>query len=270
MQPRPWEVGENHGDATPVNILGNLYFVGTQPASTHIIDTGEGLILLDSGYRETLHLVLGHMEALGLNPADIRYLVHTHGHIDHVGATAELKRLTGAKTFLGRADREIANGTLPLSYAAEYGMALEPFEADVLLEDGDEITLGSTTLRCVGTPGHTPGCLTFVFQVRDGDRTYTAALHGGMGVNTMSREFLEKYNLSYDCREQFLAAMDRLAEIPVDIFLGNHMQHNDTSGKTRRVLAGDRLAFVNPDEWRPHVLWCKENLLNMIRQEEQL
>ncbi len=267
---RPWEIGENYGDAKPVRILGNLYFVGTQCASTHIIDTGEGLIMLDSGYRETLHLVLDHMWQLGLNPREIRYIVHTHGHIDHLGATGALLKMVKAKTFLGEEDWEYANGTLDLTYAREYNMPYdEPFEPDVLLHDGDIISLGNTSIRCIATPGHTPGCMSFVFDVEEEGKTYRAALHGGMGVNTMCREFLDRYGLSYDCRDRFQAAMERLAKEQVDIFLGNHMQHNHTTEKTERVLAGEKYAFVNPQEWREYALWAKENLIRMIQSEEK-
>ncbi len=263
-----WEHGTNLGDAAPVRIFGSLYFVGTQPASTHIIDTEEGLIMLDSGYRQSLPLVLSHMRELGLDIQNLKYIVHTHGHIDHMGGTAELVRMTGAKTFLGKADREYANGTLDLTYSKELGMVWDqPFEPDVLLSDGDEIQLGSTRIRCVATPGHTPGAMTFFFDVTEKGETYTAALHGGMGRNTMCREFLDRYGLSYDCREQFLAAMDRLMEEKVDIFLGNHMQHNDTPQKTDALKNGDRYAFVNPLEWRSRVAGYKASVLEMLKKE---
>ncbi len=269
MTEKPWEIGTDRGNAAPVQILDDVYFVGTQPASTHIIDTGDGLIMLDTGYRQTLHLVLHHMWQLGLDPANLKYILHTHGHIDHMGATAALVQLTGAKTFLGAADRAYATGQADLSYAAELGMCFdEPFVPDVLLNNGDVVTLGRTQVRCVATPGHTPGCMTFFFDGHRGGAAYRCALHGGMGINTMSRAFLDKYGLSHSCRDAFLQAMDRLAKEPVDVFLGNHMQHNDTPGKTARVLAGDPLAFVDPSEWVPYLQWCKQNLLNMLAQEE--
>ncbi len=264
-----WEIGTDLGDATPIRILGNLYFVGTQPASTHIIDTGAGLIMLDSGYRQSLPLVLSHMRELGLKPADLKYIVHTHGHIDHMGGTAELVRLTGATTFLGKEDRDYANGKLDLTYSRELGMVWDdPFEPDVLLCDGDEIKLGNTCIRCVATPGHTPGAMTFFFDVEEEGKTYTAALHGGMGRNTMTREFLDRYGLSYDCREQFLWAMDRLAEEKVDIFLGNHMQHNRTPEKTVALQRGDRYAFVDPTEWKPRIEEYRAKVIRMMEEEK--
>ena len=238
------------------------------PASTHIIDTGDGLIMLDSGYQHSLYQVIHNMHLLGLNPMDVKYILHTHGHIDHMGATRALVELTGSKTAVGEPDREYVNGMLNLSYAEELGMEFhETFEPDILLHDGDEITLGNTVVKAMATPGHTPGAMTYYFDVTDGKKSYRAGLHGGMGINTMCREFLDKYNLSYDCRDQFIAAMDRLAGEKVDIFLGNHMQHNHTLEKYRRLCEGEKEAFVDSSEWSAYAIWAKNNLLNMIEKE---
>lgn len=260
----PWK-----GYVKPFRLWGNLYFVGTEPASTHIIDTGEGLIMLDSGYQQSLYLVLHNMHLLGLNPYDLKYIIHTHGHIDHFGGTKALVELTGAKTFLGRPDKDYANGKLDLSYAKELGMEFsETFEPDVLIEDGDTIELGNTKIRAVATPGHTPGAMTYFFDVTDGERTFRAGLHGGMGINTMCREFLDKYNLPYTLRDDFKKSMLRLNEEKVDIFLGNHMQHNDTLGKAKRMEDGETDAFINSEEWYKYNLWCIENLNSMIDKED--
>lgn len=260
----PWE-----GYFPAFRIFGNLYFAGTMPASTHVIDTGDGLILLDSGYQESLYLVLHGLHTLGLDERDIRYIVHTHGHIDHIGGTRALVELSGAKTFLGAADRQYANGELNLTYAAELGLRFDgTFEPDVLLRDGDIIRLGSTAITCRATPGHTPGTMSFFFDVTDGESTFRAGLHGGSGINTMCRKFLDKYGLSYDCRTQFLQAMDRLQNEPVDIFLGNHMHHNRTPEKYQRLQTGDRLAFIAPDEWCTYALEAKSSLLELLEQEQ--
>ena len=263
MAVKPWK-----GAFPPFRIFGNLYFVGTEPASTHIVDTGEGLIMFDSGYQHSLYLVIDGMHRLGLDPHDLKYIIHTHGHIDHLGGTRALIELTGAKTVLGKADRDYANGKLDLTYAKELGMEYtETFEPDILWEDGDSLTLGSTTVTCMATPGHTPGALSFFFNVTDGVKTYRAGLHGGMGINTMSRKFLEKYGLPLSCREDFKKAMDRLAEEKVDIFLGNHMQHNHTPERYQQVIAGDTEAFVHPGEWAEYAVWAKQNLINMENKE---
>ena len=257
------------GYVKPFKIFGNLYFIGTEPASTHLIDTGDGLILLDTGYQHSMYLVLNNIWELGFSPYDIKYLIHTHGHIDHFGATRAFVELTGAKTFIGRPDEDYANGKLDLSYAKELGMEFkETFEPDILIDDGDVIWLGNTEIKCVATPGHTPGAMSYFFNVTDGTETYRAGLHGGMGINTLSSEFLNQYALPFSLRDDFRNSMLRLNQEKVDIFLGNHMQHNHTLAKANMLKDGNPHAFINPKEWQDYNLWCIENLENMVKREK--
>ena len=259
----PWT-----GDFAPFKIWGNLYFVGTEGASTHILDTGEGLIMFDSGYQESLYLVIHHMNMLGLDIKDVKYIFHTHGHIDHAGATAAIKKMIETKAVIGKEDREYVNGERDLSYAKELGMEMIFFEPDILLKDGDVIKLGNAKIKAIATPGHTEGAMSYVFNVTDGKEEYIAGLHGGMGINTMNREFLDKYGLSYDCRDKFKWAMDRLKEEKVDIFLGNHMQHNNTPSKYKEILSGNKDAFINEKEWAEYAEWAKNNLIRMMEDEK--
>lgn len=257
------------GYMPPFRIWGNVYFVGTEPASTHIIDTGDGLIMLDSGYQHSLYLVLQNMHSLGLDPMNIKYIVHTHGHVDHCGATRALVEMTGAKTFLGAPDRDYVNGKLDLSWAKELDVHLETFEPDVLLQDGDMISLGNTQIKAIATPGHTPGAMSYLFDAHCDGRTLTAALHGGAGINSMTREFLVRYGLSYDCRADFLASMDRLKTLHVDIYLGNHAYQNKTAEKYQQLLAGNKDAFVDPAGWSKFAENCKKRLCTLMDQENE-
>lgn len=259
---QPWS-----GYIPPFKIWGNLYFVGTKPASTHIIDTGEGLIMLDSGYQHSLYIVLQNMHALGLDPMDIKYIVHTHGHIDHFGATRALVEMTGAKTFIGAADRDYANGNLDLSWAKELGLHFETFEPDVLLQDGDEIVLGNTVLKAVSAPGHTPGAMCYFFDVYCNGETLRAGIQAGVGMNSMRAEFLDEYGLSYDCRADFLHSMDRIKDYKVDIFLGNHVGNNKTVEKGKKLLETGVNDFIDPAAWGKFAELCKKRLLRMLEQE---
>lgn len=126
--------------------------------SSHLIDTGDGLILLDSGYPQCLYLVTESIRKLGFDPADIKYILHSHGHYDHLAATKAPIELYGCKTIIGREDKDYANGTLDLTWAKELGFEYyETFEPDILLDDGDIFELGNVKIRAVATPGHTPG-----------------------------------------------------------------------------------------------------------------
>ena len=92
------------GVMEPFRIIGNVYFVGCFPASSHLIDTGDGLILIDTGYEDTLHLLINSIYRLGFSPYDVKYILHTHWHGDHTAATAAFVHLTGAKTLFGAKD----------------------------------------------------------------------------------------------------------------------------------------------------------------------
>lgn len=259
----PWE-----GYVEPFRIFGNLYFVGTVPASTHLIDTGEGLIVIDPGFPQSLYLVIENIHSLGFLVKDIKYIVCTHGHYDHLGAAKALTELTGAKTFLGKEDVSYANGTVDLTWARELGAEYhESFEPDVLLSDGDVIELGNTRILCKAAPGHTPGTMAFFFDVTDGKKTYRAAMHGGVGRNSMRREFLEKYNLGFETREKFLPAIDSMIDEKVDILLGNHVANNDTLGKKERMTEQNN-PFLDPDAWKIFLVSVKEKYSKMIEEEE--
>ena len=261
----PWE-----GAVPPCCLYGNLYFVGTIPASVHLIDTGAGLILLDTGFPQSLYLVLESIRKLGFDPGNIKYIINTHGHYDHLGATRALVEMTGAKTFLGRLDEGYATGELDLSLAAEMGFNFykhERFQPDVLLDDGSVIELGNTRIRCKHTPGHTPGTMSFFFSVHGPDGDKTAGMFGGSGFNTLSCAYMKTSPLLTGMRRAMRQSIDALMHEKVDIHVGNHVANNDTVGRIRAVLAGNRNAFVDPTEWQRFLLE-KQDELEMLEQED--
>jgi len=264
MMERPWE-----GAMTPFRIFGNLYFVGTGPASSHLIDTGEGLVLLDSGYQESLYLVLESIRTLGFDPHDIRYIVHSHGHVDHAGATRALCELTGAESWLGAADRDMVIGAKPLTWAPEYQLDFHCFEPDHLLHDGDHIRLGALDMLCVATPGHTPGTFSFFWEVGDADGwVVRAGTMGGAGVNTLAGDYIRRYGLeSEDWRGALRRSLARCRREKVDLFIGNHTWQNDTAGKYASLRDGDAEAFVAPAEWLEFLDKIEEKLDQVERND---
>ena len=228
----------------------DLYFIGSDPASVHILDTGEGLIVFDTGFTETLGLVIDGMHRLGLDPEDIIAIFLTHGHIDHAGGAKCLRKMSGAPIYINAKDRAAVVGENDLIFDTELGLKFqEYFEPDVLISDGDVFTFKDKTVKCVETAGHTAGATSFFFNVKIGGREYAAGLHGGMGINTLSREYLEKHGLPLSLRDGFAESMKRLNCEKVDVFLGNHMAHNDTRGRYERLKGGDAYAFVDTKAW---------------------
>lgn len=254
-------------DIAPFKMYGNLYFVGCSKVCVHIIDTGNGLIMIDTGYPEMYDQIIDSMNTLGFDPKDICAIFHSHGHIDHFGCTLKLKELSGAKTYISRIDNDILNGKLDLSWAKELKYERLPFfDCDVLVEDGDCFTFGNTTVRCVLTPGHTDGVLSFFVNIEDGDKSIVAAMHGGVGLNSMSGWFLKRYNLSFDCREKFREGLHKLADEHVDLVMGNHVSQNDTKGKLEKVMAGE--AIVDPTEWKRFLASTEKALDDLIESEK--
>jgi metallo-beta-lactamase class B len=234
----------------PFCIAGNLYYVGNQDVSSHLIDTGAGLILIDTTYPQTVYLLLDSIHRLGFNPDDIHTILHCHPHYDHCGGTRAMVDLTGARTALGREDCEILNERRDLSWATEYGMEFhESFQPDRLLDDGDIVHLGNTTIECLHTPGHTAGCMSYFFNVTVGTENLTAGIFGGPGLNTLSDNYLNFYKLPVSRRSDYLASVQRLKSRHVDIFIGAHPEHNDTPGRQSRLGQGNN-PFMDPQGWQ--------------------
>ena len=257
----PWELR-----MPAFRVFGNLYFVGNQDGASWLVDSGDGLILFDSNYPTMDALLIHSIWSLVFDPERITAIIHTHGHYDHIGATNLLKALSGAKTYLGRADAEMFAARPELSYMdAVKNAYLELFDADVIVEDGQEFDIGSTHLRAVATPGHCPGATTWFFNVTDGVRTLTAGLHGGAGFNTVVKEYREKFGV--DWRDDFFASLNKLKNEKADIFLGNHTAQNRAEEKYERLLAGERDAFVDPGEWRRFLDNLESDLQSVLQAE---
>ena len=257
-------------DIAPFRMAGNLYFIGSRAVSVHLIDTGAGLILIDTGYPNMKEQIIESMRVLDFDPADIRILLHSHGHYDHIGCTMDLKAISGAKTCISRIDNEIVNGSRNLSWADELGFeVLPPFDCDVLLEDGSVIELGNTRISCRLAPGHTEGTMCFFFEVEENGKKYNAAMHGGVGTNSMEGPFLKKYGLPFELRDIFRRDLHELKKIPVDIVLGNHPDQSDTEGKLARILNGETDACIDPTEWPHFMEACEARLDRLIASEEK-
>ncbi len=240
----PWE-----GRINPFKIIGNVFFIGTFQASCHLIDTGDGLILIDPGYSNTLYLVVRSIYELGFNPKDIKYIVNTHWHWDHTEATAALAELSGAKTLLGRDDEEKAK---------------QFFVPDILIKDGDCLTLGNTTISFMETPGHTKGTISFFFDAVDNGKTYRVGMFGGAGANTMVREKFD-YN---GCREDYRKSVHRLQKENVDVFIGNHVWNNDTFEKARILVETGENKFIDSEIWRHFLEFCEKRLDEVISNDK--
>lgn len=235
------------GEMSPFRIADNLYFCGTYQASSHLIDTGDGLIMIDTGYANTFEMVVESVRTLGFDPKEIKYIINTHWHGDHTEASGMMAELTGAENVISRIDA-------PEVEKRGY------FKPDLLIDDGDRLTLGNTTIVFMVTPGHTKGTLSFFFHTTLDGKTYRVGSFGGAGVNSLVRSFPTFYE---SCREDYLASVDRLLHENVDIFIGNHVWNNDTERKGKILLENGENLFLDGGEWEKFLNFCRNRCLSL-------
>lgn len=257
----PWEY-----EIKPFQITDDLWYVGDRNVAAHLKDTGEGLILFDTCYPQTAYLLLESIRDAGFDPHDIRYILHTHMHYDHIGSTRRMVEKYGCKTFVGRGDADFLTTRTELLWHRELGMEyLEYFKPDVLLDDRDIVKLGNTEIICITAPGHTPGTMCYLFSTEYQGKRYTAALNGGFGFNTLTSEYMEKYGLA-GWREACKESIVKLMDLKVDITLGTHPVFNAAFEKNA-LKTDNSNPFIDPEEWHRMLSNAKRNYQELLRQD---
>ena len=259
----------------PFCIEGNLYFIGNREIGCYLIDSGEGLIILDTGYDFTAGQLINSIWTLGYDPKDVKMIFHTHNHQDHIGATNLLVALSRATTYMSETDgKELAaalGGNVSEEHRKMMGTKAVLFVPDVYTHDGDVFTLGNVRLTALDTPGHTRGCQSFFFNVTGEDgKQYTAAIHGGWGIPTLHKELMEKSGY-LTAREDYFAMLDKVEDMPVDIHIGSHVLQSFTEEKLakREADPDGPNPFIDPTEWKRVAVCAREMALELIETEEK-
>ena len=254
----------------PFKIADGLYYVGDKNVCIHLIETSEGLILLDSGYLGATHLLVDSIWRAGFDPKNVAWIIHTHGHSDHFGASDEFRSMYGTRLAISRVDAQRLRvpGSVHVNKAL-YPLAKVP-EFDRELEDGEIFQLGDVKIRCVLTPGHTEGVLTLFFDVTDQGKTYLAGLFGGAGVNAVSLPYICRNGSPADSAEQMLASLEKIWDEPIVVHLGNHPYNNHTLEKRQKQLEEGGNPFVAPDSWHAFLSDLKAKIKTVMANNEAL
>jgi metallo-beta-lactamase class B len=209
--------------AEPVKVFDNLYFVGQTEFSAWAITTSQGIILLDAIFDYSVEdEVVGGLKKLGLDPAQIKYVVVSHGHGDHAAGAKLLQDRFGSRLVMSAADYDLMDQQNP---------PWKP-KRDIVATDGYRLTLGDTTMTLYLTPGHTEGTISSIFPVRDGGTTHIAAAWGGTLFNFGPlKPRLAAYAASAD-RFKGIAAAAK-----ADIILSNHTVYDGSKTKLPAVQA---------------------------------
>jgi len=230
----------------PFKIGEGLYYVGASDYASYLIVTKAGLIVIDGGDAPTGHQVVGNIRALGFDPANIRILLNSHEHFDHAAGLAELKRVApGATFYASAADGKIIDaGGRGDPFLKGERFYYEPVKPDVILKDGQTVSLGGWTLTAHLTPGHTPGCTTWTFAVTVAGKVRQALDHCSSTV--LPGYKLGKTETYLGQTADYEKSFATWKTLPCEVFITSHGQFFDMKAKKAKLDAGQADAFVDP------------------------
>jgi CubicO group peptidase (beta-lactamase class C family)/glyoxylase-like metal-dependent hydrolase (beta-lactamase superfamily II) len=246
-------------------VIGNVYYVGSKDLATYLITTPDGHILINSGFERTVPLIQKSVESLGFKLTDVKILLASHAHSDHVAGHALLQKATGAKVFVMRGDDDViaSGGKGQYMYTTS---RWEPCKVDRVLKDGQEVKLGGVTLVAHSTPGHTRGCTTWAWRVDDAGKKYDVVVIGSPNVNP---GFQLVNNKDYpEIADDFAKTFKVLKSLPCDVFLGAHGGYYGMVERYELFKKGQKDAFVNPQGYKDYVA-LKERAFRKTLEEQK-
>lgn len=218
----------------PGQAFDNLFYIATGWVSAWALKTSDGIILIDAlnNEREAHDLLEGGMVKLGLDPAQIKYVVVTHAHGDHYGGANYFVKKYKARVIASAADwQQMDSGPLEFPYKDW----MLPPRRDIVVRDGETLTLGDTTMTFYITPGHTLGTLSPMFNVNSGGTPHTALLWGGTAFN---------FGKDVPRLEGYISATERMGRVArarsIDVLISNHATFDNAlvKGKLRAERGG--------------------------------
>lgn len=241
----------------PFRIAGNLYYAGAEGISSFLLTSPEGHILIDTGFEETAAQVEANTAKLGFRFTDIKLILATHGHNDHTGGIAVVKRKTGARFLANPAERTtfMEGGVNDFAWPGRF--AYRPVTPDGALRDGEPVRVGPLAVTPHFTPGHTKGGTSYTFTVEDSGRPLRVLV--ACSVSTPGYKLVD--NARYpDIVRDVESTIAKMRALPVDIFLSGHGWDFGLAekAKVKARATGDSAAlFLNAADYRA---WLDKSL----------
>lgn len=202
----------------PFRIVGNLYYVGTYDLACYLITTSEGNILINTGLAASADMINKNIKTLGFKPADTRILLTTQAHFDHMAGMAAIQRLTGAKMMVNRGDSSVVADGGKSDYALT--TTFEPVKINRILKNRDTVKLGTTRLVMLNHPGHTKGSCSFLFDVKDKQRSYRVLI-ANMPTIVTQKKFSE-IPAYKQITSDYAYTLSEMKKLSFDIWLASH------------------------------------------------
>src|SRR5580704_9907910 len=241
----------------PYKVIGNVYYVGPESLGSYLITTPEGHILINSDFERTVPIIRESVEKLGFKFNDIKILLGSHAHGDHMQGDAMVKELTAARVMAMEQDVPALRAMMPGG---------KPHPIDRILHDGDEVTLGGTTLVAHLAAGHTKGCTTWTMKAKEGDKTYDVVILGSIGVNP---GYILVDNKDYpQIADDYVRSFKVLRALPCDVFLGSHGRFYDLASKYPKLGQGPN-PFIDPEGYKAHLDLQEKNFYAKLEEQKK-
>ena len=243
----------------PHKVMDNLYYVGTAQLGSFLITTPEGHILHSSNYESSVPVIKAAVEELGFNFSDIKILISGHAHPDHIEGDALVKEMTGAEVVVGRLE-------VPYHEAFDTpGGKEQPI--DRIVDAGDTVSLGGTTLTAHLQSGHTPGCLAWSLPLEEDGKTYYGFIECSLNGQFLRYIGNEEYpEIANDIQQTYRAAK----EIPAEVWVSSHGVFYGLDEKFEKLQnrnPGDPNPFYDPEGYVTHVNEFEQTFLDtLVRQ----
>ena len=259
----PWTLAQK-----PFKLIENVYFVGNTWVSVYLIDTPEGLILIDCAYEENLYLLIDSIRGLGFDPKDIRHLLISHGHFDHCGAARQLQEMSNCEIWINEKDAYFFTERRDL---IAFEDRVPEFRIDHYYDSDQSICFGGMTIWPVPCPGHTPGTTSFFFEVEHEGRKLTVAMHGGLGTNTLSKEDLLTNGWPLSFQQGYLDMLRQMKRRSVDVLIPSHAGHAKTYPFFDIAAQDDGTGngFIRPNAWREMLEIKEQEMLALLEREAE-
>ncbi|HUA18236.1 MAG TPA: subclass B3 metallo-beta-lactamase [Bryobacteraceae bacterium] len=240
----------------PHKVIGNIYYVGSYSLGSFLMVTPQGNILLNSCFEKTVPVIRASVEALGFKFTDIKILLGSHAHADHMEGDALVKELTGAQVMVMAEDAPALRKIMPEG---------KPHPIDKILHDGEKVKLGGVTLVAHLTPGHTRGCTSWSMQAHEDGKAHNVVVIGSMGVNPGFR--LVDNKEVPGIAQEYMRGFKVLRSLPCDVPLGSHPAMYNMAEKYARLGKGPN-PFIDPEGYI-HEVDIEENAFRMVLDQQK-
>jgi metallo-beta-lactamase class B len=266
---------DNHNELVdPFRIIDNLWWVGHSQVGSFLITTTEGHILIDPTSTLDVHGVVQNIVKAGYSLSDIKYILNTHPHEEHVGGMAALQRLLPhAEIVVSKGSaHDLASGgksDFRNIMAEDGGELFEPVVVDKLLGHLEQISLGGTTITAHLTPGHTTGTTSFTFKVKDGGKQYDVLIFGGMSASGAERGPLIKNELYPEIADDFEKSFRHLKTLNCEVYLYPRGTTIELDRKKAILDKGGYKVnpFVDPEGCRSYIEFYEARYKKQLEEE---